>query len=191
MSLHIIGSGLSAPDTNRNSVDHSAEAGLAALTAAGIAREDVDLLVNIGVYRHHNLCEPSVCALIQHEMDLCKGFGFEGPTGKLVFSFDLNNGACGLTSAITTIQAVMGARGLRYALIVGSDSHPSGEVRDDFPFTALGTALALEWTDEPGGFSTVLQRTTVKEKEGQVGSCDIELHGTASRTTIDVDRKLR
>lgn len=59
----------------------------------------IDLLVNVGVYRDNNLCEPSVCALIQHQLGMCLN-PEQAATGSMVFSFDLMNGACGLINAL-------------------------------------------------------------------------------------------
>jgi 3-oxoacyl-[acyl-carrier-protein] synthase-3 len=48
-----------------SSVGQAAEAARAALDAAGCPHEQVDALINVGVYRDANLVEPAVAALIQ------------------------------------------------------------------------------------------------------------------------------
>lgn len=188
MPVHIRASGLSAPDPSLTSIDHSVRAGSACLQNAGLGSDELDLLVNVGIYRHHNMCEPAVSAIIQHEMGICPE-PFSRPIERTTFSFDLNNGACGPLSAVQVIQAVLSARGLDRALIVGADCHPSGQAQADFPITPMGGALLLERRDGPGGFQRVVQQSSKAAFDGQRGSCDLEKHGTNSRTTIDVMRE--
>lgn len=188
MSIVITATGISAPDGYVTSTDHAARAGLACLSEAELTVEDVDFLVNTGVYRHHNLCEPSACALIQHEMGMCLDVR-KYPVRKNVFSFDLNNGACGVLSAVTALGAMMQVRGKQHALLVTSDCPPSGAPDPSFPITAMGSAVLLSHSDEPGrGFSEVWHRNSKAAVDGQRGSCDLTRHGTKSRGTIDVVR---
>lgn len=187
MGLYIHSTGLSPEDPNTDSIAHSAAAALACLGAAGLGVGDVDFLVNVGVFRHHNLCEPAVCALIQNKLEMCRDIR-KFPGEREVFSFDLNNGACGTLNAVQVLRALMETRGKEYALIVGADCPPSGQADETFPITAMGSAMLLRRTPGGGGFGAVRQRTSPAPFDGQTGSCDIAVHGKKSRTTIDVVR---
>lgn len=188
MALQIHSTGLSAPDPHLDSVSHSAAAARACLEAAKMGVGDVDFLINVGVFRHHNMCEPSVCALIQHALEMSPDIRKYG--GRAVFSFDLNNGACGLLNAVTVLGPMMRLRGKEFALVVGADCPPSGEPDPSFPITPMGSAMLLRLSSdsEPGGFGAARQRTTAEPFDGQTGSCDLSVHGARSRTTIDIVR---
>lgn len=188
MSIVITATAITKPDNSIDSIEHSTKAGLQCLENAGLTVEDVDYLVNIGVYRHHNMCEPSICALIQHSMEMCPD-PRKYPVKKNVFSFDLNNGACGALNAITVLGAQLTARGLDHALIVGSDCHPSGKAHSDYPFSSMGSAMLISRVDESNkGFSPVVQEVDTPGFDGQRGFCDLDKFGTESRNSIEIDR---
>lgn len=52
-----------------SAVDSAASAGMQCLGGAGIAPGDVNVLINVGVYRENNVMEPSIAALIQQKME--------------------------------------------------------------------------------------------------------------------------
>ncbi|MCA9575187.1 MAG: 3-oxoacyl-[acyl-carrier-protein] synthase III C-terminal domain-containing protein [Polyangiales bacterium] len=187
MGLYIHSTGLSSVDATVDSISHSAAAARACLEQAGLAVGDVDFLVNVGVFRHHNMCEPSVCALIQHALEMSPDIR-KFPGTREVFSFDLNNGACGLLNAVTVLRAMLTTRRKEYALIVAADCPPSGQPDPTFPITPLGSAMLLRLAPGDRGFGAVQQRTSPVAFDGQTGSCDIAVRGTKSRTTIDVVR---
>jgi 3-oxoacyl-[acyl-carrier-protein] synthase-3 len=187
MTIAISAIGLTSPDPTRDGIDHAARAGLACLETAGVTVEDIDFLANIGVYRLHNMCEPAVCALIQNAMRM----GLDArkfPSRKDVFSFDLNNGACGTLSAVMALGAMLEARKLDRALIVGADAHPSGGPEASFPFTTMGAALLLTRTPGRGGVGPLWLRTSELPFDGQRGAFDLTVHGTRSRHAIDIVR---
>ena len=64
------------------------------LHRAGCHPDELDLVVNAGVYRDRNLGEPALAALIQDDI----GANPEDPHagGHGTFSFDIANGACGM-----------------------------------------------------------------------------------------------
>src|SRR5512142_301613 len=64
------------------------------LHRAGCDPDDLDLVVNAGIYRDRNLGEPALAALIQDDI----GANPEDPHagGHGTFSFDVANGTCGM-----------------------------------------------------------------------------------------------
>ncbi len=187
--IAIRSTGLSAPDPDQDAVAHSVDAARACLDAAGLDVGDVDFLVNIGVYRHENLCEPSFCALIQHALEMSPDVRKYG--GREVFSFDLNNGAAGIADALRVARAMLVSRDKERVLIVGADCPPSGKADPNFPITSIGAAMLVERrTGGRGenGLGPIVQRTSTEAFDGQRGGCDIDVHGPKSRSTIEVER---
>src|SRR5215472_704989 len=59
---------------------------------------DVDMLINVGIYREDSMGEPALAALIQEDIGANLGQPPTGGSG--TFSFDLLNGACGVITAL-------------------------------------------------------------------------------------------
>lgn len=122
------------------------------LAGAAVEARDLGLLINTGVYRDDNLCEPAVAPLIQQRqgLNLDPVFRDEGPT----FSFDLRDGAAGFLAACHAAEAWLADDACRAALVVASDAHPSGQAVDagSFPFAPAGAALLLEPGPADRGF---------------------------------------
>src|SRR6266567_3307842 len=89
------------------------------LQQAGRDPDDVDLLVNAGVYRDRNLAEPALAALIQEDI----GANPEDPHDDAhgTFSFDIANGACGVLTALQVIDGFLRSGAIHRALVVASD----------------------------------------------------------------------
>jgi len=186
MGVCIVSSGLSDPDDHLGALAHAARAGLAAVDASAARIDQIDLMINTGVYRDDNMCEPAMAAVIQHEMGMCldpRRFPVERPT----FSFDLLNGAAGPMDALQVVGAWFGGRGAGRAMIVTSDAHPSGSPRDDFPITAMGAAVVVEDVADCGFIATA-HVSDQGVGDGQQGYCDIGAHREASRHEIVVER---
>ena len=68
------------------------------LERAGRTAEELDLLINAGVYHDKILSEPAFASLIQEDI----GANPDQPAGAGhgTFSFDVSNGACGLLTGI-------------------------------------------------------------------------------------------
>ena len=84
---------------NRHSALHLAvKAADDCLRRAGRDSDEVDLLINAGIYRDRNLAEPALAALIQQDI----GANPEDPHADAhgTFSFDITNGTCGLLSGL-------------------------------------------------------------------------------------------
>src|SRR5512146_448246 len=61
--------------------------------------EDLDLLINAGIYKDRNVAEPALASIIQEDIDANIG----GTPARLghhgTFSFDVLNGGCGVITA--------------------------------------------------------------------------------------------
>jgi 3-oxoacyl-[acyl-carrier-protein] synthase III len=136
---------------SRHSALHIAVAAAkACLDEAGCPPNDLDLLVNAGLYRDRNLGEPALAALIQEDI----GANPEDPHPDThgTFSFDIANGVCGPLTALQVVDGFLRSGSIRRALVVASDADPGRDLSARFPFAAVGGALLCSWSDDETGF---------------------------------------
>lgn len=120
------------------------------LHEAGCPANDLDLLVNVGLYRDRNLGEPALAALIQEDV----GANPEDPHPDThgTFSFDIANGTCGPLTALQVADGFLRSGTIRRALVVASDADPGHGLSEHFPFTGVGGALLCGWAADESGF---------------------------------------
>jgi 3-oxoacyl-[acyl-carrier-protein] synthase-3 len=118
-------------------------AAVMALDRAGLAADDVDLLLNAGLYHDRNLGEPALAALIQEDI----GANPEDPHGRDhgTFSFDVANGSCGMLTGLQVADGFLRAGSIRHALVVASDANPGRRLAPGFPFAPAGAAIVCGW----------------------------------------------
>jgi len=123
------------------------------LRRAGRDPDDVDLLINTGIYRDKNLAEPALAALIQQDI----GANPEDPHDDAhgTFSFDISNGTCGVLTALQIIDGFLRSHTVNCALVVASDANPGRGMTEDFPFSPVGAALLCDWSDDDFGLGRV------------------------------------
>ena len=123
------------------------------LNGAGCDPDDLDLIVNAGIYRDRNLGEPALAALIQDDI----GANPEDPHPDAhgTFSFDISNGSCGVLTALQIVGGFLQTHSVHRALVVASDADPGHGMSEHFPFTAAGAALLCGWIDDGYGLSRV------------------------------------
>lgn len=172
-----------------DSIDHVTTAAAACLERAGAARSEVDLLVFVGTTKLDYIGEPSTASLIQQRLRLNPSYE-DLRAGRSTLSFDLCNTACGFLVACQTFDALARARGVRRALVVSSDLHPSRRPGADHPFAPTSAAAWIE-TDEHGGFQAFTFRTAPEQGPGLRVFTDIygatPEHGTRSYYVFDAD----
>lgn len=119
------------------------------LQQAGRDANDVDLLVNAGIYRDRNLGEPALAALIQEDI----GANIEDPHAGAhgTFSFDVANGSCGLLTALQIVDGFLQSHSINCALVVTSDANPGHGMSEHFPFSPVGAALLCGWDGNGDG----------------------------------------
>lgn len=89
--------------------DAAARAGVLALEQAGVAPEEVDLLISTSVCKHH--LEPSVACAVHNRLGL-------SPTA---MNFDLGNACLGFINAMTLASSMIDSGQARVALIVDGE----------------------------------------------------------------------
>ncbi|WP_153468005.1 beta-ketoacyl-[acyl-carrier-protein] synthase family protein [Streptomyces kaniharaensis] len=173
-----------------SSIGHAAAAGRACLEQAGLSAADVDVLINVGVYRDSNIVEPSVAALIQKSIGINLDY-LRSPDRRAAFSFDLMNGACGVLNAVQAAGALLSTGGARRVMVVCADTHPSTDPSragtTAFPYASTGAALLLEHTGDALGFGRVHHRS-LPGGHGVNGYLPLPDVGADGRNSIVVDR---
>lgn len=190
MGTAIRATAVSTDETVRGSIAHASAAATACLEQAGVRPDQVDLLVNVGVYRDANMAEPAMSALIQKEVGINLDF-VRDPSPKAGFSFDLMNGACGALNAVQVAGAFLETGSAEYVLVVSGDAHPSTDgtphpAGSSFPYATLGAAMLLERSWERG-FGR-LHTTTSTGSPGLEGYIDLTVMESAGRHQITVER---
>ncbi|UUO02701.1 3-oxoacyl-ACP synthase [Mycolicibacterium novocastrense] len=112
--------------------------------------DDIDLLVNAGIYRDRNLGEPALAAMIQQDIGANPEDPHAGAHG--TFSFDVVNGSCGVLTALQVVDGFLRSHAIDRALVVASDADPGHGLSERFPFAPAGGALLCSWTDDDRGF---------------------------------------
>lgn len=181
----IAASGISDRPATAGIVEHLAQAGRAAMTAA--QAETIDVLINTGVYRDNNTVEPAVAALVQQAL----GVGLDyGPADPRCFAFDLMHGACGVLQAVQAAQGLLSASPAERVLIVAGDTHPSTRRTaplPDFRYETAGAALLLGRGEPSVGFGRV--HTGLRSgRAGIEGYVDTTTMGTRGRRLMTVNR---
>ncbi len=138
----------------RHSALHLAVVAAKSCLAQGACRpDDLDLLLNAGLYRDRNLGEPALAAMIQDDIGAHPEDPHIGVHG--TFSFDIANGTCGVLSALQIVDGFLRSRVIDRALVVASDADPGHQLSEQFPFSAVGGAALCRWTDDPYGLGPV------------------------------------
>lgn len=123
------------------------------LQHGGCDPDELDLVVNAGIYRDRNLGEPALAALIQDDIGANPEDPHVGAHG--TFSFDIANGVCGVLTALQIVDGFLRSRAVQRALVVASDADPGHGMSERFPFSATGAALLCGWRDDGYGLSRV------------------------------------
>lgn len=170
MGIVIEKTAVSTDSSIRSSIAHAARAANDCLSGAKVAPHEVDLLMNVGVYRDSNMVEPAMAALIQKETGINLDYTKDQVPNPAA-SFDLMNGACGVLNAIQVGGAFLAIGSARRVAIVSSDAHPSNSPSDvaGFPFVTLGAAMLLRKSDGEEGFGPVKTRTVHEDFLGMEG----------------------
>jgi 3-oxoacyl-[acyl-carrier-protein] synthase-3 len=167
------------------SIAHASAAATACIERAGIHPDQVDLLINVGVYRDENMAEPAMAALIQKNIGTNLDYL---RSGRPTLSFDLMNGACGVLNAVQVAGAFLDTGDAEFALVVSGDAHPSGRPDPAFGYATAGAAMLLSRAAGAGSGFGRIGTAADGGTPGVVGYIDLDAVGTRGRERIRVDR---
>lgn len=192
MATVITSTALSPLHGSGSAISNAAAAGQACLEQAGITAADIDVLINVGVYRDSNIVEPSVAALIQKRIGINLDY-LHSSNKRAAFSFDLMNGACGMLNAVQAADALLSTGSARRVMVVSADTHPSTDLSKvgtaDFPYASTGAALLLEHTGAAYGFGRLHHRT-LPGGHGVNGYLPLRDAGPDGRNSVVIDREV-
>ena len=134
---------------NPGSLELADTAARACLARAHRTADELDLLINAGVYHDRILSEPAFAALIQEDIGANPNQLLGAHHG--TFSFDVYNGACGLLTGIQLIDGMLASGTAKLGMVVASDMNPEPDVSRGFSFPAVGGAVLLSADDSRAG----------------------------------------
>ena len=135
----------------------------ACFSLAGCRPDDIDMLINVGVYREDSMGEPALAALIQEDIGANLGHPPTGGSG--TFSFDLLNGACGVITAIQIESGLLQSGVIRLGAVVSSDVQPELENPAAHFLRPAGGAMLLRQDDGLAGFTDFYAETFPEYEE--------------------------
>jgi 3-oxoacyl-[acyl-carrier-protein] synthase-3 len=142
----------------RGALHLSDAAATSCLREAGHNANEIDLLINAGIYKDRNAAEPALASIIQEDIGAnAKGPPHLGRHG--TFSFDLINGGCGVTTAAQLVDGFVGPGRAQLAMIVAADADPSPRTSRGFPFQGAGGAILFSHVDGDTGFKAFATQT--------------------------------
>jgi 3-oxoacyl-[acyl-carrier-protein] synthase-3 len=155
---------------HRGALHLSDAAATACLRRAHHRPDELDLLINAGIYKDRNAAEPALASIIQEDIGANPGspprIGHHG-----TFSFDVLNGGCGVLTAAQLVDGFVGHGGARFGMIVAADADPSPRTSRGFPFSAAGGAILLA----PGAPDRGFQRFAIRTFPQYAGLFDAQL----------------
>jgi 3-oxoacyl-[acyl-carrier-protein] synthase-3 len=186
MGAVILGAGISNDKSVKGSVEHAILAAKECLKIAKVEADDVDFIINTGIYRENNIVEPAVAMLIQKELGM-NGDYVKAGTGKDAFGFDLLNGGIGALNALKIADSMLESGAVRYVLIVGGDSHPSNTDVAGFPYTTVGSAILLgKGKDPKKGIQGSAFRSKQHAGQGRMSYIEMQHVGVSGRQSITI-----
>jgi 3-oxoacyl-[acyl-carrier-protein] synthase-3 len=130
------------------------------LERAGRSADDLDLLINAGLFHDKIISEPAFASLIQE--DIRANRIRPGGAGHGTFSFDVYNAGCGLLTGISLVDGMLASGTVEVGMVVASDMDPEPGVSEGFMFPGVGGAVLLSADDSRPGF-TAFQFATFPE----------------------------
>ncbi len=147
----IIEAAATATESSLGAVQLAGTAARSCLKRASRTPDELDLLINAGVYLDSNISEPAIAALIQEDIGANTQQHPGGGPG--TFSFDVRNGACGLLTGIYLADGMLASRTIKTGMVVAADADPDPGISEGFVFPAVGGAILLSADDRRAGFT--------------------------------------
>lgn len=139
----------------RGSLVHAVEAGRVCLRASHYHPEDVQILINTGVYRDGHYAEPAFACFIQNKLGINVEF-----QGRQTLSFDLQNGGCGMLSAVYVLKTLIQSGAARVGMVVSSEANSDHRPDPSYTYPASGAALLLDISPQSSqGFGSFVFKT--------------------------------
>lgn len=139
--------------------------------------DELDLLINAGIYHDKLLSEPAFASLIQEDIDANPDQHAGSDHG--TFSFDVSNGACGLMTGIQLVDGMLASGTADLGMVVASDMDPEPGVSRGFGFPEVGGAVLLSADPSRAGF--IAFRSATFPEHAELFQSAVEWHEDAHR----------
>lgn len=119
------------------------------------ALKDIDLVINLSIYRTNDFVEPAMAAFVQRDLGI--NSHVENISDRKTLSLDLSNGSLGFLQGCQTVSAMIASKKIKTGLIVSGNSKcvVGTFVGPQQAFSEVGAATLLdEAPDENQGFSS-------------------------------------
>jgi 3-oxoacyl-[acyl-carrier-protein] synthase III len=126
--------------------------------------DELDLLINAGLYKDDNTAEPAMASIIQEDIGANPGHPPKREHHG-TFSFDVMNGGCGVVSALQILDAFVGPATAQLGMVVAADADPAPHRSRGFPFPPVGGAILLAASGDDAGFAGFEVRTFAEDAE--------------------------
>jgi 3-oxoacyl-[acyl-carrier-protein] synthase-3 len=160
------------------------------LERAGRNASEVELLVNTGLYHDRSMGEPAVASLIQEDIGANPGHPPTAHRG--TFSFDLYNGACGVLTALSLLDALLASGTIGLGMVVAGDADPDPRHSRGVWFAPAGGAVLVHRDHTDGGLGPVHLDTFPEHAGALRSSVSWERHGAAGdghgRNVLTIER---
>lgn len=137
------------------SLAHAAKAGSQCLSSSPYLPIDVEMLINAGIHRDRHYAEPAFASFIQKKLAINVEF-----QRRQTISFDLQNGGCGMLSALHVLTTMMQSGAIRTGMAIASEVNTDRSPDSDSSIIASGAAVLLDISPTvERGFGTFVFRT--------------------------------
>ncbi|MFC1628121.1 3-oxoacyl-ACP synthase III family protein [Gemmatimonadota bacterium] len=137
------------------SLAHATKAGSQCLGSSCYLPIDVEVLINAGVHRDRHYAEPAFASYIQNKLAINIEF-----QRRQTASFDLQNGGCGMLSALHVLTTMMQSGAIRTGMAIASEVNTDRDPDPDSSIIASGAAIILDISPSADrGFGSFVFRT--------------------------------
>ncbi len=153
--------GVSIPRKNlggKGSLSHAVKAGTRCLKDSNHNPEDVQVLINTGIYRDEHYAEPAVSTFIQKKLGINTEF-----QRKHTLSFDLQNGGCGMLNGIHVVTNLISSGRIDTGMVISSEANADKKPDPNYHYKNSGAAVMLDLSpDSQIGFGNFVFRSFEK-----------------------------
>lgn len=127
----------------RSYIQLSRDVGLNCINKAGMALDQLEALLNAGIYRDKHMGEPAIASLIHGDIRKKASRGKTKQYPEKFFCFDISNGGTGPLNAIEIAAGLIDSGKLNNALIISGDALPRRNDWLHYPFGSHASAILL------------------------------------------------
>ena len=122
-----------------SSLKHATKAGKECFKSSSYLPADVEVMINAGVNRDRHYAEPAFACYIQKKLNINIEF-----QQRQTLSFDLQNGGCGMLSALHVLTTMMQSGAIRVGMAIASETNTDRSPDPSYTINESGAAVLLD-----------------------------------------------